>query len=1055
MFSLDCRNLLPVLAPLLVLACDKGQRQKPPTDDTAPTHDTGPDPDTGSGCDTGYLDDDGECVPAACGTGTWGNLETDESTVYVDIAAAEGGDGSEVAPFTSIQAGLDVAGDADGGLVAVAAGTYPETLELGRGHDGVHLAGRCRDLVVIDASVGDESTSGIDVDVKSAEVEVSGVTVREAHSVGVRIGSGTMSFRDSAVTASGVVGVGAYQAGIQATALTVEACEVRGSIGIGLAAIDTGTSVTLRETNIVDTQTDENGAYGIGIQVQDGARLDGEGCEVSDSYGLGLLVSGSGTSATLRETSIVDTQTDEEGDFGYGIQVSEGASLDADSCGIGRNTLAGVLALDSGTLVTLRETAIEDTRTDGTGEGGYGIQAYDGAELDAESCRIGGNANVGVLALGSGTLIALLETTIEDTQTAEDGAYGVGIAIQDGASLDAERCEILGSTTTGVSVADSGTSVALRETCIEDTKPNENGECGFGIDVYDGASLEAEDCEVRRSTSTGAKASGSGTSVVLRETSLRDTRPEESGKGGLGIEVRDGADLQAEGCEIRGNSSTGLLAYDSGTAVALRETIIADTQPDETGGGGFGIQLYDGASLDAEACEISGNEMVGLAAFDSGTSVSLRESAIGDTRIDENGEHGSGIEICDGAKLEAEDCEIRGNTNVGVLAQGPGTSVTLLEVSIEDTHPDGQGDFGFGIQVSDGASLDAQDCVVGGSTSAGLLVLDSDTSVTLRDTSIASTMRGEIQTVGIGVAGQESATVVATGLEVSSNEGPGFYIFDENTQLTCSDCVLRDNQFAGAVVVWDATLELASSLIEGTTDQENLGGGLGIFADPWLGGPPSLSVTDTTIQDNGIAGVWVSGQGSYSFSGNTIRGGEGWTRESLTKCGDAVFAGNGATAWDGSSGLLLEDNELRDGLGAGLFLDDASATISGNSYADNAVDLVVQGTDCTSPPDGYDDEAIGTAEFCPTYDYATCWDEFALVLELAEPESGYGAAFLHHSLPGPDVLHLPALPVAPPHALNSLLVLPPAPQLEPLKLRLRPLRHEPAPTVPLVVSGDH
>ena len=31
-------------------------------------------------------------------------------------------------------------------MVAVAAGTYPETLDLDRAHDGVRLAGRCREL---------------------------------------------------------------------------------------------------------------------------------------------------------------------------------------------------------------------------------------------------------------------------------------------------------------------------------------------------------------------------------------------------------------------------------------------------------------------------------------------------------------------------------------------------------------------------------------------------------------------------------------------------------------------------------------------------------------------------------------------------------------------------------------------------------------------------------------------------------------------------------------------------------------------------------------------
>ncbi len=154
------------------------------------------------------------------------------------------------------------------------------------------------------------------------------------------------------------------------------------------------------------------------------------------------------------------------------------------------------------------------------------------------------------------------------------------------------------------------------------------------------------------------------------------------------------------------------------------------------------------------------------------------------------------------------------------------------------------------------------------------------------------------------------------------------------------------------------------------------------------------------------------------------------------------------------SGLLLENNELLDGRGAGLFLDHASATLSGNSYADNAVDLVTQGADGETPPDGYGDEILGSAELCPISDYATCGDEFSLYLTLEEPETGYGAAFMGPGLPGPGELYLPTLPVALPQTFDPLPLLPPAPRLEPRKLRLEPLRHEPAPPVPFAAPRE-
>ncbi|MDP6935552.1 MAG: hypothetical protein QGG40_21715, partial [Myxococcota bacterium] len=111
--------------------------------------------DTPLTCAEGELLDGDACVPEACGTGTWGDLETDGDTIYVDGSAEEGGDGSKESPFTVIQEGLDAQGE--DGMVAVAAGTYVENLEVTSDHSGVHLAGRCRELVTVDGSRATEA----------------------------------------------------------------------------------------------------------------------------------------------------------------------------------------------------------------------------------------------------------------------------------------------------------------------------------------------------------------------------------------------------------------------------------------------------------------------------------------------------------------------------------------------------------------------------------------------------------------------------------------------------------------------------------------------------------------------------------------------------------------------------------------------------------------------------------------------------------------------------------------------------------------------------------
>ena len=125
-------------------------------------------------------------------------------------------------------------------------------------------------------------------------------------------------------------------------------------------------------------------------------------------------------------------------------------------------------------------------------------------------------------------------------------------------------------------------------------------------------------------------------------------------------------------------------------------------------------------------------------------------------------------------------------------------------------------------------------------------------------------------------------------------------------------------------------------------------------------------------------------------------------------------------------------------------------------HADNVVDLVTQGSGCATAPEGYEGEAFSSdVELCPTYDYATCGDEFVLYLELALAQSGQGAVSVRSGPPRLADVPLPTVPVAFLRAIEPLPHPLSTPRMEPLKLCLEPLRHEPAPPVPLVAPGEH
>ncbi len=935
---------------LLLLGCDGARR---------------PDLDTGeaSNCAEGFAAEGRQCVPLACGTGRWGTLDLGEDAVYVDIDAAEGGVGSEGAPFRSIQAGLDLAGSQGGGTVAVAAGSYSETLVFSTDHPGVQLAGRCRELVTLDAAGGDESTPGIDIDTRYGDVELSGVSVVGSSHLGVRVDSGTVRLVALAVEGSASVGVEINRSGVPApTTVEMEGCDVVGNTEMGVLAWDQGMQVSLVDTVIRDTRPTEAGTGGYGILARYGVALSLEACDIASNTEAGIVAVDSGTEIALLDTVIRDTRTHGDGRNGWGIWLGGGAALTAQGCAVVGNAAAGILALESGTQAALLDTSVQDTVPDGTGAGGYGLGVGDGATLTAEGCEVSGNMDIGVVALDDGTEVSLADTVVRGTVAGEDGDAGYGISVFSGAELTADGCWIAGNMAVGIVALDDGTEVSLFDTVVQDSRPSGSEGAGWGISVGTGAALVADGCEIVGSWGTGLHVDDPFTEVALVDTVIRDTLPLEATQFGSGISLWGGAGLTAEGCEILRNTGYGIGVGDAGTQAALVDTVVRDTVPDRIRGTGVGIAVHAGAALTAEGCDVAGNTLLGIAAFDPGTQVELRDTTVRDTLPLGNGNVGHGMEIADGATLLAEGCEFTGNSSVGIAAFDAGTQVLLVDSTITGT-------------------------------AVGYFIHQGITA--------------------IGLGSQNGAFVGASGLLVHENEGPGLYVLDGGS-IACDGCVLRGNQFAGAVAVGWGVLDIADSEITDTQQSANLGGGVGVFAaEQWDWGPPSITVRDSVISGNQVAGAWLAGAGRYVLTDNEVSASAAVPHGATIRCGDGVYA-TGIEAGTERSGLQLSGNRFEGNQGSGLFLDDAHAELAGNTWTGNEPDLWVQGDACLSPGDDWVEAP--TSEVCPEWDRPACELEFVLNLSVSEIEAG--------RLRAPPTQSAHGLPSVRPEAVASTLWLP-------------------------------
>lgn len=563
---------------------------------------------------------------------------------------------------------------------------------------------------------------------------------------------------------------------------------------------------------------------------------------------------------------------------GYpGLSVN-GATVTVEASGFGDSRLFGINAYLSAT-VTLRDVWVSGT-TPIRGVAGRGINAQEHAALTAADCTIRGNTEIGVFAASSGTTVSLTNCVILDTLPLPDGTAGNGILVQDAATLTAAACTVEGNTGVGVLAFDAGSSIDLVDTHIVDTRVAPDGTGGHGIEVQTGAAIRLTDCTVRGSTEHGAIVKGAGSILDLLDSSILDTAPTSRGTRGEGINVANGAEVRASGCLLQGNTGAGVFASDPDTVVALDDTEISETRPYPDGTGGIGVGIGDGATLTATRCVVRGNTEVGVQAVNAGTTAHLLDTIVVDTRASVQ-RGGSGLVGADGAEVTATRCTLERSTGVGVLASEIGTTVELVDTLIIGTRTDAVTAFAIGVNAQAGASVTMQNCTVSGT------------------------------------------------------EGPAVYVPSGRAEL--DRVVMTKNRFAG-VVVLNGSVSLANSTILDTGPDAEWGGGLGVYTNA-LFGPPTLTLTNSTIGPHRYAAIWLDGEGTYDIEGNTLSGSAGILLPSRPAHGNALFAENGVRAWDGTTGLLLARNTFTDASLIAVLLHDASATLDANTWDKNTLDL--------------------------------------------------------------------------------------------------------------------
>ncbi len=482
--------------------------------------------------------------------------------------------------------------------------------------------------------IEDCSSTGLLATESSTSVDLQNSTIRNTQPDGNDTGGEGIIVSDGAVLA--------------ASGLVLDA-----NHSIGLVAIDAATSATLEGSTIAGTRPLSNGVGGRGVSVLQGARVVADGLVLENNQDIGLYAMDMGTSVELINTTVRDTQPSPDGSGGRGISLQSGVEFTGRNLEVLSNHEVGLFAASPATTVLLEDSVVGRGQLSPDGTGGTGVYIQEGAALTARRLAIEQNQFIGLHVEGAGTTVDLEDTVICDTQShGPDGGGGLNVLF--GATLTATRLLVTDNHAGGLTAAAPGTTVNLLDSQVLNTHPLEDGRFGRGISVMDGASLVATDLTAEGNHDLGIGGWHQGTTLQLTATKVRDTHTAIDTNGGVGIYLSGGAQGTIDDLEVEGGDGPGIYVAVGGSVtgssvtlaqngfagavvnhgqLTLRDATITEAVFHPNDGGGLGIlgRSLEGASA-LELENVSFDNLPGSALYLRGNgSYQVRNCTFSDT----------------------------------------------------------------------------------------------------------------------------------------------------------------------------------------------------------------------------------------------------------------------------------------------------------------------------------------------------------------------------------------------------------------------------------------
>lgn len=426
------------------------------------------------------------------------------------------------------------------------------------------------------------------------------------------------------------------------------------------------------------------------------------------------------------------------------------------------------------------------------------------------------STNVGI-ALTENASASGQSVVVRDTQAFEGGVVGRGLQVYYGAYFEATRIAFENNRDQGVIAQDELSTMILTDIVIRGTQQGVGNAYGYGLNVGYGARAEVTRAVIEENWDTEVLVTDDAATMMLTDAVVRDTRTSDTSGTGRGVQVQRSAVAHLSRVSVEGNEQVGIQAYGMNSSITMTDVVVLDSRSDEDGKFGQGLQVDGGASAEVVRALIERNQNFGVGVFGTGTSLTATDLIIRHTRQPDLEEGGLGLVVADRGQTEMTRAIFDANQSSGALIRGAGSAAILTDTSITNTASDDDGEFGRGLTVDGGATAEVLRATIVRNRDVGVLASEEGTTVRLNEVEVRETRERECardtcadEGAGHGMSVRDDAHVDATGIIVSQSALCGVQLALGGT-MDLHNGVIDDNPIGANVQTedfdWDRLLD--------------------------------------------------------------------------------------------------------------------------------------------------------------------------------------------------------------------------------------------------------